>query len=288
MSFAVLDGVFMLQYRDHDLIPTTDPILVNEFEGEFGFRISQFNTDNTFVPGIPTTIYTLTEDSAIQFRPATFVGGYVIGCDLFGVVETSDGQRYFIGGNPGDSIDAPATVNFADITAGSMKILSNKGNTFQGGGTDDVVDGRGGSDLLEGKGGFDLLVGGKGNDLIKGGNGRDSLFGCEGRDRMFGGNGADLIDPGTGRNIVTLGGGSDTIVFKTGYDTNIVRDFDATNNREKIDVSDVAGIRNFRDLTTNHLTQVGADVHIDDGAGLGVVLENVDMADLGRADFIFV
>lgn len=40
MPFTDLSGYYMLQYRDHDLLPETDPILVNEFAGPIGFSIS--------------------------------------------------------------------------------------------------------------------------------------------------------------------------------------------------------------------------------------------------------
>lgn len=280
----------MFQYRDHDLNPDTEAILVNEFAGLVGFRISQFvfNDGDPIADGLPATIFTLTDAAPIQFRPGTFVGGLAFGCDLFGVVEASDGQHYFIGGSEMHPLSAPATVNFAAITRGDMTLLSNRRDTWQGTGLDDVVDGKGGNDSMTGGLGFDLMVGGKGADVMKGGKGNDTMYGCEGRDRMLGGNGADRIDPGEGRNVVTLGAGSDTIVFKTGYDTTTVKDFDATNNREKIDLSGVDAIRHFNDLSNNHMVQTGADVHIDDGAGLEVVLRGVSLADLSRADFLFV
>lgn len=49
----------------------------------------------------------------------------------------------------------------------------------------------------------------------------------------------------------------------------------------------VTAITDFADLRDNHMAQVGADVVIDDGAGLTITLQDVDLGDLGARDFIF-
>ena len=46
-------------------------------------------------------------------------------------------------------------------------------------------------------------------------------------------------------------------------------------------------ITGMADLRANHMTQVGDDVVINDGAGLTITLADVVLADLHKADFIF-
>jgi len=83
------------------------------------------------------------------------------------------------------------------------------------------------------------------------------------------------------------GGGTDRFVFADGFGADRVRGFNANNNREDIDLSDVASITGFRDLARNHMEQVGRNVEIDAGDGNVITLLRVDIDDLGNGDFIF-
>lgn len=150
----------------------------------------------------------------------------------------------------------------------------------------DRLTGGEGRDLLNGGGNNDVLIGGTDGDKLIGGNGRDFLFGEDGRDRLIGGNGNDTLLGGTGRDKLTGGTGADQFVFINKDGANIITDFNATNNREDIDLSAVTAIRNFRDLKNNHMEQDGDDVVIS-ARGISILLEDVDLADLGRGDFIF-
>ena len=287
MPFATYDGFYMIQYRDHDLLPETDPILLNQFENEFGFIISQYSDTNTFAVGLPTTIYTNTADGSRQFRPGTFEGVYLLEDALFGVVKAADDQRYFIGGASGDGIVAPETVDFADILAVDFTRLSDGPDRWRGDGANELNDGGGGDDKLNGRGGNDTLLGGDGNDVIKGGGGDDDLRGGAGDDTIQGGKGDDVIDPGAGDDLIVPGGGADTIVFADDYGTDTVRGFNAASNREDIDLSEVTRIKSFRDLMKNHIEQDGDDVVIDDGAGTRIILLDTDLDALGKGDFLF-
>lgn len=191
-------------------------------------------------------------------------------------------------------------------------------NNLQGRGGDDTLIGRGGNDTLTGGDGNDLLKGGKGrdvltgdgpvnyfpatgaplkntgndtldggsgNDLLVGGFGADELIGGTGRDRLKGGAGKDVLDGGSGNDRLIGGGGNDTFVFSKGNDT--VRDFNASSNREDIDLSGVSTISGFRDLKNNHVREEDGDVVIFDDLGNTMTLTGVDLDDLGRGDFIF-
>jgi hypothetical protein len=68
----------------------------------------------------------------------------------------------------------------------------------------------------------------------------------------------------------------------------VITDFDAGNDLEKIDLSRVSGIADFNDLVANHMTQIGANVVIDDGSSNTITLQNVLLADLlDGNDFLF-
>ncbi len=102
---------------------------------------------------------------------------------------------------------------------------------------------------------------------------------------MRGGTGKDRLDGGDGNDILTGGRGADRFVFSTGDD--VIRDFNAANNHEKIDLSDVAAIRGFWDLKHNHVTQGSDGLVIDDGAGNALTLDGLEIGDLDPGDFIF-
>ncbi len=170
---------------------------------------------------------------------------------------------------------------------------------------DDSLSGDGGADRLFAGAGNDVASGGSGNDVFFGGHGDDTLNGDGGNDRVFAGAGNDLIDGGTGDDEITGGVGFDTITGGLGDDTltgafnadtflfsgafgnDVITDFHANNDFERIDLSGVDGIFNWSDLVINHMAQVGANVVIDDGAGNTITLLDVNISDLDKVDFIF-
>lgn len=79
-------------------------------------------------------------------------------------------------------------------------------------------------------------------------------------------------------------------MFSSSFGDDIITDFDAFDDDEVIDLSAIASITDFADLTnpgTAHMTQVGADVVIDDFAGNTITVLNVNIADMNAADFEF-
>lgn len=164
--------------------------------------------------------------------------------------------------------------------------LGGNDNLFAGDGNDTMLGGVGDDKLDGGKGG-DILRGGNGNDTLIGSNGGDTLFGDGGRDKIVGGAGNDDLTGGKGRDVMIGGTGNDDFHFKTGHGKNVIKDFDATNNLEDIDLKGVKAITGFHDLMTHHVTETGGNVIIDDHHGLTIKLVNVALADLGHGDFLF-
>ena len=127
----------------------------------------------------------------------------------------------------------------------------------------------------------DTLVGSNGANLLQGGGGDDTIFALAGDDTLEGGAGDDIL---YGQ------GGNDRFIFSDGFGNDVIMDFRANNDLEKIDLSAVSAITDWADLTNPgnpHMTQVGTDVVIDDFAGNTITLEGVNLADMDEADFVF-
>ncbi|WP_137702883.1 calcium-binding protein [Marimonas lutisalis] len=203
--------------------------------------------------------------------------------------------------DPGRVVDVEGVIgtDFDDLL---MTDLSN--NSLDGGLGNDILRGRKGRDTMTGGDGNDELDGGKGRDRMEAGDGDDTMIGRRGLDNMRGGTGNDTLDGGTSNDIlvggrgndVLIGGddndtiqgnqGDDVFVFADGHGVDIVLDFEATNDNEKLDFS---GLSSISDIAAFGLaaSQVGADVLIDTGGGKSILLLNVLESDLDAADVIF-
>lgn len=200
------------------------------------------------------------EESALWVTNGDPGGTFVVtstgtAAEYFDVALTSDGAGAAV--LVGDPSETPLFRNI-DPTARGDGILWTRGGELRAGA---------GDDRLQGGRRADAFFGEAGDDDLAGRGGRDRLDGGEGNDRLTGGQGADIFVFSPGRNVVT--------------------DFNLDLAREKIDLSGAEGIRNWRDLARNHLQQDGDDVTITDAAGAVMRLENVALADLDRADFLF-
>ncbi|MEO1139666.1 MAG: calcium-binding protein [Pseudomonadota bacterium] len=169
-------------------------------------------------------------------------------------------------------------------------------NVLEGFGGNDTLEGRDGNDVLRGGDFHDFLSGGRdndrlygetGNDTLLGAGGKDRLDGGSGNDRLNGGGGADKLTGGTGNDTLTGGNGNDDFIFDDDFGNDLIKDFNTTSAAEDIDLSRVSEITNFTDLSTNHMTQDGADVVIDDGNGNTITIENTLLGDLDQSDFLF-
>lgn len=159
---------------------------------------------------------------------------------------------------------------------------------IHGVGGHDVLVGLAGDDILRGQAGRDLLKGGQGNDYLKGGGARDRLLGGAGHDRLHGGTDRDIIAGGQGDDNLTGGRQADILLFRTGWDHDTITDFDAIGkNHDVLDLGRLVSVRNWKDLKNNHLSIDGDNVVIDGKNGDKIVLENVDLADLDKGDFLY-
>jgi len=139
---------------------------------------------------------------------------------------------------------------------------------------------------LSGNARNNLLAGNAGDNVISGANGSDTIFGDAGDDTIGGGAGGDVIFGNTGDDVLIGGGDGDTFVFANGWNADIISDFDVNQANEAIDLSAVSAIRNFGDLSNNHLTTVNGNAVISVGTNT-VTVSNVTAAQLTEDDFLF-
>lgn len=203
----------------------------------------------------------------------------------------------------------------SDFLLGSAEM-----NVLRGQSGDDTLLGNAGNDVLEGGSGADHMNGGAGTDTaayatatsgvtvdliingnntgdaagdtyanvqnLRGSQNDDILNGTFGANRIEGLDGNDAMRGRGGGDIYVGGNGDDTFIFQNGFGAEQINDFEALNDNEKIDLSQVTAITDFADLFNNHLSISGANSVIDDGAGGTITLLNVTAA-LDANDFIF-
>ncbi|GAA6165836.1 hypothetical protein NBRC116590_35400 [Pelagimonas sp. KU-00592-HH] len=192
------------------------------------------------------------------------------------------------GENGNDTLSGGLDDDTLEGGAGADSLLGEEGlDLLKGADGNDTLRGQQGDDTLRGGVGNDLLAGGADNDLQLGEDGKDTLNGGVGNDTLNGGKGADVLSGDTGNDRLIGGTGSDEFVFADGFGVDVIQGFEATNNNEKINLVAVSSIISFADISGGHMSQVGADVVIDAGAGNTITLLNVNLGDLGAADFIF-
>jgi len=134
---------------------------------------------------------------------------------------------------------------------------------------------------------MDTLIGDTGMDFLRGGADNDFLDGGDDNDNLRGDGGVDQLTGGTGNDVLSGGAQSDLFIFADGFDQDIITDFDATDDQEKINLTAVSTITSFTDLITSHATQVGNRVIIDALNGDTIQLNSVMLSDLDANDFVF-
>ena len=139
---------------------------------------------------------------------------------------------------------------------------------------------------LYGAGGGDKLVGGGGKDFVGGGESGDDLYGSSGDDKLSGDNGHDYINGGLDNDTLSGGLGYDHFVFVNGDGLDTITDFVAGDlSGDYIELTGY-GIASFAALQPL-MSQMGADVLIDLGAGNEITLQGVSLASLNQGDFLF-
>ena len=156
--------------------------------------------------------------------------------------------------------DAPIIIADSDGLVTDMNpSRSTTGAFYLGRATADRISGQDGDDYIEGFDGNDILNGHAGNDKIDGGNGNDIMNGAKGTD-IF---------------IYHASGGAD-----------VVTDFTASGDFDKLTFVDMPAIATFADAMAK-ASQVGGNVVFDFGGGDTLTLNNVALGTLTAANFAF-
>ncbi|KIN61510.1 PaxA [Sulfitobacter noctilucae] len=262
-----------------------------------GHRANILNPDFTHI-GIGIIEGTLSYPSGAD-RPSILITqnfgatGGLVDTDLMGT-NTHDTVT---GGSGDDAIRGFGGDDLLSSGHGHDRINGGLGDdTVFGGNGNDLMHGLQGQDVLHGEDGQDRIIGGRGDDIIDGGNAADRLFGGTQNDRILGGSGNDTIlgqggfdtiDGGSGNDVMRGGFNADLFIFAGDFGRDRIVDFDAGNRHERIDLSGVATIIDFNDLTENHLSAEGRHVLIDAGDGNSIRLDAVGISDLTEDNFIF-
>lgn len=140
---------------------------------------------------------------------------------------------------------ANATLALADIVAAEQLVGTAFADTLVGNGAANTLSGGAGDDTLNAGAGADVLVGGAGNDILSG---------------------------GTGNDIFTFG---------AGWGSDIIADFQR--GKDKIDLSDIAGLTGFGQLS---ITNLAGKAYVTFGAD-HITLDGIAAAQLQASDFVF-
>ncbi len=122
--------------------------------------------------------------------------------------------RFVVGTDAGETIQGSGRKDVIDGGAGHDRIYANSGDDIvDGGDGHDALFGHAGDDILRGGAGNDHFIGGYGNDVIYGGSGNDDLNGFVGSDQLYGGSGDDtyIYSKGYGQHVITEESGTDTL-----------------------------------------------------------------------------
>ena len=130
-------------------------------------------------------------------------------------------------------------------------------------------------------------AGSRNDDELVGDNSGNTLIGFEGDDKLVGKNGRDTLVANGGNDTLIGGKGRDTFVFSDDNGYYRIRDFNTTGDR--IDLSAVTEIKNFKDLWRSHIAPDanGKDVEIRDHHGTTIRLHDTDIDHFSGFDFIF-
>jgi Ca2+-binding RTX toxin-like protein len=212
-----------------------------------------------------------------------------------------------------DSITGSGAVTQIRATDHDDVIYGNQlNNMFILGKGDDFVAGGRGSDLIRyDRSGVDAVKVDLGKGMASGNWGGEAfthtfrsvenLRGSrDGGDKLTGSNADNFINGYGGRDVIEGKGGNDYLlggtqadrfIFKNNSGNDVIGDFDAANNKEKIVLKGVSEITSFADLTANHMTEFTdgsiKQTYISDGVGVNITLDGLLIADLDSGDFVF-
>jgi Ca2+-binding RTX toxin-like protein len=258
-----------------------------------------------------TFTYTLTDDAAGTFA---IVGDQLVLADGATVdFETQAEYSVTVLATDSGGLTSEQTFVIAITDANEPIVGDGKANKLKGTSGEDFLVGLGGNDILEGLGGADELDGGTGKDtasyasskksvvanLLDAGKnkgdaagdtyiGIENLLGSKRNDKLIGDNKANELDGGKGNDILTGNGKSDVFVFGAKYGKDTITDFAFKGGKhDEIDLSDAAGIANFKDLMKDHVKEVGDNLQITASDKSVLLLLDVDKNDIGKDHFLF-
>ena len=175
------------------------------------------------------------------------------------------------------------TISGLDLTGADLKGAKTLADYLEG--ESYKIQGNATNDTIVAADQPDRIYGNDGNDMLSGLGGKDRLHGGNGLDRLLGGESNDLLDGGAGSDKLSGGAGIDTFVFIKNSGRDTIIDFDGVGNvHDVIDLSDYAGINRFKDID---ISSHRHDVVIELNGHDEIVLKNVDIRDINRADFDF-
>jgi len=132
-----------------------------------------------------------------------------------------------------------------------------------------------------------FAIGNSQDNVIRGNSGDNRINGAWGDDTLMGRRGDDTFRDDQGNDLMVGGLGSDTFIFQGDFGQDTISDFDGSGEGDVIDLSSLSSIVSFEDLLSNHLTQEGDSLVIDDGQGNTITLTGVEASELSENDFIF-
>ncbi|QOZ75397.1 hypothetical protein XH83_08055 [Bradyrhizobium sp. CCBAU 53351] len=228
----------------------------NQFEGLGG-------DDQITGNGSTRLLYTnATGGVTVSLNAGSVTGDVSVGHDSFAGVNSVYGSNF------ADTYDATGFIGF---------------NSFQGQGGNDTITGNGSTQLL-----FANATGGVVVDLASGTVSGDASVGHDtitgGVNSVSGSGFNDTLKGGSGADNLLGNGGADTFVYVSGGGADFIGDF-SHGQADKIDLSG-AGIYNLADVQAI-ASQQGSNTFINFGNGDSLTLQNVNLANLTAADFIF-
>lgn len=280
LTISVHDGEWF-QFRDQG---GSDTIQINENEGYFvlEYRDSDYAISANLARGVihqqngaGTNVNTdrISGQGEVNQLRAT---------DHDDQISGSNANEIFMLGAGNDTLNGKGGFDIVNYSYGLL--YSDLAVDLARGRATATFDGQSTTDRLRN---IEGATGGNGDDTFIGNRAANTFMGFDGDDTLDGGSGNDILAGGLGDDVLIGGGGADRFVFVSNGGADTVTDFNANSNREDIDLSDVTRIRNFRDLSRNHMEQDGDDVLIADGRGTTILLQDVDINDLNKGDFLF-
>jgi len=219
-----------------------------------------------------------------------------------GLIATADVTAF--GGADGDEILINHGTIRGDVTLGAGKDVFNNldgkysGDIFGGAGNDTFIVNSAktqinelsaeGTDTVRSTVSFSLntnaLMASEIENLTLLGTKNLNATGNNTQNVIKGNSGDNVLSGGVQNDLLTGGKGHDTFIFATNFDSDEVSDFHK--GVDKVDLSGMVDIANFKDMMKNHVSEVGNDLYITSGAD-NLILDHTSKADLHASDFIF-